>query len=103
MSGRRLAPSHNSLTALLASDASGFRNSLRLMLRLARGQSRQMLPAMAAAAVLSLLALLPAALLARLIDHAFASRSHAAVIGIAGAIGAIALADALLGFGRRLF
>jgi ABC-type bacteriocin/lantibiotic exporter with double-glycine peptidase domain len=74
-----------------------------LLAELAREQRWRIVPALVAAAVLSCLALVPAALLAWLIDHAFASRSATAVVGIATALAAVALVDAATGYARRMF
>ena len=81
----------------------GIVGSLALVLPLARLQARRIVPAAAAAAALSGLALVPAALLALLVDRAFADRSQAAVVGIAGLLAAIALVDAAIGYARRMF
>jgi ABC-type bacteriocin/lantibiotic exporter with double-glycine peptidase domain len=81
----------------------GLLDHLALILALARQQARRMAPALLAAVALSGLALVPAALLAMLVDRAFADRSQAAVVGIAGLLAAIALADAAIAFGRRVF
>jgi ABC-type bacteriocin/lantibiotic exporter with double-glycine peptidase domain len=89
---RMFGDAHRSLPSLLG-----------LLTELARRELARVVPALVAAAVLSLLALVPAALLAWLVDHAFASRSTAAVAGIAGALAVVALVDAATGYARRMF
>jgi ABC-type bacteriocin/lantibiotic exporter with double-glycine peptidase domain len=91
------------LAALVpAADAGGLGGLLRLLLRLAHGERRRLLPALGAAAGLAGLALLPPWLLAQLIDRAFPDRAGglAAALGL-GLLGA-ALLDAALAWLRRL-
>jgi ABC-type bacteriocin/lantibiotic exporter with double-glycine peptidase domain len=89
---RLFAGRHESLIALIG-----------LLAELAREQRWRVVPALVAAAVLSCLALVPATLLAWLIDYAFASRAAGAVAGIAAALAIVALVDALTGYARRMF
>ncbi|MGB3273058.1 MAG: hypothetical protein WBA66_09180, partial [Xanthobacteraceae bacterium] len=67
------------------------RRLLTVLVRLGLTQCRRMVPALAAALVLSVLALLPPALLAYLIDKAFPAHDAMAVAAIGAALALAAL------------
>lgn len=91
------------LAALLGeASPSGRPGVLRLLSRMLWRQRRRTLPALAAAAGLSLLALLPPWLLAHLIDAGFAGREAGLVLAIAVAILVMGLVDGGLAYARRL-
>lgn len=75
---------------------------LRLLCGLGWMRRRQVLPALSAAILLAVLALLPPLLLAALIDRAFPSRDAATGFAIAAGIACIALFDAASSLARRL-
>lgn len=78
------------------------RRLLTVLVRLGLTQRRRMVPALAAALVLSVLALLPPALLAYLIDEAFPAHDAMAVAAIGAALALAALTDAASAVARRL-
>ncbi len=91
------------LTGLMNPDgAPGLRRILGILLALSRMHWRRLAPALAAAAALSGLALVPPALLAQLIDRVFPSRAAATVVGFGLALVVIAALDAGLSFVRRM-
>ncbi|MBI3436668.1 MAG: ABC transporter ATP-binding protein [Proteobacteria bacterium] len=80
----------------------GLRRVAFLLASLARAEHRRILPAFAAAIAASLLALIPAALLARLIDRAFTTRATGMIVAIAAALVIVAVTDGVIGFMRRM-
>lgn len=75
---------------------------LGLLARMLWRQRRRTLPALVAAAALSLIAFVPPWLLARLIDDGFAGRETGLIVGIAGLLLAIGIVDGGLACARRL-
>ena len=90
------------LAALLGASSFDRPRVLPLLWRMLWRQRRRTMPALAAAAVLALLALLPPWLLARLIDDGFAGRAAGLVTGIAAAILVAGVFDGALAWARRL-
>jgi len=85
-----------------AGSATGVRGLLRALASLGWIQRHRLIPALVTAAILSALALAPPALLARLIDHVFPSRTGAAIVAVGVGLGCIALMDAACSFARRM-
>lgn len=91
------------LAALLGeAPATGGPGVPRLLARMLWRQRRRTLPALAAAAGLSALALLPPWLLAHLIDAGLAGREAGLVLAVAAAILATGILDGGLAYARRL-
>lgn len=90
------------LAALLGAPSSDRPRVLPLLWRMLWRQRRRTMPALAAAAALAMLALLPPWLLAKLIDDGFTGREAGLVTGIAAAILVAGVFDGALAWARRL-
>jgi ABC-type bacteriocin/lantibiotic exporter with double-glycine peptidase domain len=90
------------LAALFGGGTPDLSRLARILLALGWMQRRLLLPALAAAGLLAVLALLPPALLAHLIDVAFADSSVRLVAGIGAGIACIGLVDAVASLVRRV-